>query len=535
MVLRSPTPSLRTLRRLYGTSWVNGIRKPEQDGRWPGWEVIIGIEVHAQIKSREKLFSLGGIVDVHVALLPEAWTPDLGSTPNSHVSPHDAAFPGTLPRLNPACVALALRTAIALRSEIQQRSTFDRKHYFYSDLPAGYQITQHYSPIARGGYVFLPQSNVSIRIEQVQLEQDTGKTMFEPRRRLSSIDLNRAGTGLMEIVSKPDMRSPEEASEYVRSLQAMLRSVAASDGNMEQGSLRCDVNVSVNRQGQAPGTRCEIKNLNSIRFMIAAIGSEVHRQTGILGNGGSVPQETRGFNEDTGETFALRSKEEAPDYRYMPDPNLPPLYLTPEYITSVRNEMPALANEIRERLALHGLSQQDIDVLMAVDSGNEVGFDGRLNHGAVTYFEVLTKGRSSKMVVNWIIHELIGQLALRKKLFHENPVSVEQMGGLIDMVQSGMTTGKAGKIMLRHMLDHPSSEAPSELAERLGFIANRGDDFLERLCTQAIADMPEEADAMRRGVPNVINKLLGRVVRISKGTAEPQSIRRMLLKLLPPP
>jgi len=303
---------------------------------------------------------------------------------------------------------------------------------------------------------------------------------------------------------------------------------------MEQGSLRCDVNVSVNRQGQAPGTRCEIKNLNSIRFMIAAIGSEVHRQTGILGNGGSVPQETRGFNEDTGETFALRSKEEAPDYRYMPDPNLPPLFLTPEYITSVRNEMPALANEIRERLALHGLSQQDIDVLMAVDSGNEVGLDGRLNHGAVTYFEVLTKGRSSKMVVNWIIHELIGQLALRKKLFHENPVSVEQMGGLIDMVQSGMTTGSSGKLLLRHMLDHPSSEAPSELAERLGFVANRGDDFLERLCTQAVADMPEEADAMRRGVPNVINKLLGRVVRISKGTADPQSIRRMLLKLLPP-
>jgi len=359
--------------------------------------------------------------------------------------------------------------------------------------------------------------------------------MFEPCRRLSSLDLNRAGVGLMEIVSKPDMRSPEEASEYVRTLQAVLRSVAASDGNMEQGSLRCDVNVSVNREGQAPGTRCEIKNLNSLRFMVAAIRSEVHRQIDILDSGGPVQQETRGFNEDTGKTYTLRNKENTPDYRYMPDPNLPPLLLTPEYITSVRNEMPALANEIRERLERHGLSQKDIDVLMTVDSGNEVGFDGQLNHGAVTYFEALTNGRSSKVVVNWIIHELLGQLALRKKQFHENPISVERMGGLIDVVQDGMVTGPSGKLLLRHMLDHPSSKTPSELAECLGIVANRGDDFLERLCAQAIIDMPEEADAMRRGVPNVINKLLGHIMRSSKGTADPQSIRRMLQKLLCPP
>ncbi|KAI0005114.1 Glutamyl-tRNA amidotransferase B subunit [Russula compacta] len=518
MALRSRTSSLRSLRRLYGTT--NAI-KLEKDDRWSGWQVIIGIEVHAQIKSRKKLFS-------------QTWTPEPGSTPNSHVSPYDAAFPGTLPRLNSTCVDLALRTAFAFQSDIQQRSTFDRKHYFYSDLPAGYQITQHYNPIARGGYIFLPQSNVSVRIEQMQLEQDTGKSMFEPRRRLSSIDLNRAGMGLMEIVSKPDMKSPEEASEYVRTLQAVLRSIAASDGNMEQGSLRCDVNVSINRQGQPPGTRCEIKNLNSIRFMVAAIRSEVHRQIGILCSGESVSQETRGFNEDTGETFTLRTKEHAPDYRYMPDPNLPPLFLTSEYITSVRDEMPPLANEIRERLGLYGLGQQDIDVLMAVDSGNEVGLDGCLNRGAVTYFEAVSKGRSSKIVVNWIIHELLGQLALRKKLFRESPISVEQMGGLVDMVQGGIVTGSSGKLLLRHMLDHPSSEAPSDLAQRLGLLANRGDDFLEHLCMQAIADMPEEADATRRGVPNVINKLLGRVMRSSKGTADPQSIRKTLQNLLYP-
>ncbi|KAH9977679.1 glutamyl-tRNA amidotransferase [Lactifluus volemus] len=479
------------------TGQANSVKSFKQDNRWPGWQVIIGIEVHAQLKSREKLFS-------------HAWSPDLGNTPNSHVSPYDAAFPGTLPHLNPTCVNLALRTAIAFQSNIQQKSTFDRKHYFYSDLPAGYQITQHYSPIARGGHVFLPQSDVSVRIEQIQLEQDTGKSMFEPRRQLSSIDLNRAGTGLMEIVSKPDIRSPEEAGEYVRTLQAVIRSVGASDGNMEQGSLRCDVNVSVNRPGQPPGTRCEIKNLNSVRFTIAAIGSEARRQIGILETSGSIHQETRGFNEDTGETFTLRSKEETPDYRYLPDPNLPPLLLTPEYIISIRNEMPALAHEIKERLARHGIAPQDVDVLMGIDAGKEVRFDGQRSPGAVAYFEALIKGRNPKAVINWIIHELLGQLALRKKSFYENPVSLEQMGGLIDMVQNGIVTGSSGKLLLRHMLDHPSSKAPTELAENLGLLA-------------AITDMPEEADAVRRGVPNVINKLLGR------------SIRRMLQTLLCPP
>ncbi|KAI0307066.1 Glutamyl-tRNA amidotransferase B subunit [Multifurca ochricompacta] len=527
MFVRSRTSpsSLRTPRRLYSTGQANTIRTFEKDSRWPGWQVIIGIEVHAQIKSREKLFS-------------QTWAPDLGSTPNSHVSPYDAAFPGTLPvtsRLNFACVNLALRTAIALQSDIQQRSTFDRKHYFYSDLPAGYQITQHYNPIARGGYVFLPKSNISVCIEQIQLEQDTGKSLFEPRRRLLSIDLNRAGIGLMEIVSKPDMRSPEEAGEYVRTLQALLRSVGAGDGNMEQGSLRCDVNVSVNRYGQSPGTRCEIKNLNSVRFMMVAIGSEVHRQIAMLDTGKSVPQETRGFNEDTGETFALRSKEEAPDYRYMPDPNLPPLFLTEGHITSVRKEMPALAVEIRERLAHRGLTHQDIDVLMAVDSGNEIGFDGRRSQGAVAYFEALAKGRNSRTAVNWMIHELLGQLTQRKKAFHENPISQERMGSLIDMVQSGIVTGSSGKLLLRHMLDHPSSEPLTELGERLGLLAVRGDDFVEHLCLQAIADMPEEANAVRRGVPNVINKLLGQVIRASKGRADPQSIRRMLQKQLSSP
>ncbi|TFY74677.1 hypothetical protein EWM64_g9335 [Hericium alpestre] len=288
------------------------------DPRWPGWQVVIGLEVHAQIKSHAKLFS-------------GAWTSDLGEPSNIHVTPFDAAFPGTLPRLNAKCVDLALRAALALSSDIQCRSSFDRKHYFYSDLPAGYQITQRYAPLARSGQLHLPQTDISVRIEQIQLEQDTAKSTFEPRRRQSAIDLNRAGTGLMEIVSMPDMRTPEEAGEYVRTLQALLRSVGASDGNMEQGSLRCDVNVSVNRPGDAFGTRCEIKNLNSVRFMIVALTCEIHRHIALLDAGQPVAQETRGFNETSGLTFKLRSKEDAPDYRYMPDPNLPPLLLRRPY------------------------------------------------------------------------------------------------------------------------------------------------------------------------------------------------------------
>jgi aspartyl-tRNA(Asn)/glutamyl-tRNA(Gln) amidotransferase subunit B len=247
--------------------------------------------------------------------------------PNINVSLFDASFPGTLPALNRKCVDLAIRAALALQSDIQTWSTFDRKHYFYSDLPTGYQITQRYAPFARGGY--LQCGNNIVNIQQIQLEQDTGKSMFEPRTRSSYIDLNRAGVGLLEIVSQPDMRSPEEAALYVRNLQALLRAVGASDGNMEQGSFRCDVNVSVSRAGDPPGVRCEIKNLNSVKFMTAALASEINRHIEHLTTSNSpVPQETRGFSEHSFETYTLRSKEDAPDYRYMPDPNIPPLLLS---------------------------------------------------------------------------------------------------------------------------------------------------------------------------------------------------------------
>ncbi|KAI0722731.1 Glutamyl-tRNA amidotransferase B subunit [Earliella scabrosa] len=501
-------------------------RAHKEDARWPGWQVVVGIEVHAQIKSRQKLFS-------------EAPWSDLTSSPNTHVVPFDAAFPGTLPRLNPKCVELGVRTALALNAEVQHRSAFDRKHYFYADLPSGYQITQQYAPIARNGRLQL--DDLSVGIKQIQLEQsrhayiiqDTGKSTFMPRNRVTAIDLNRAGMGLMEIVSEPDMRSPEEAGSYVRTLQALLRSVGSSDGNMEQGSLRCDVNVSVNRIGETPGTRCEIKNLNSVKFMMVAITCEVFRQIALIESGARVAQETRGFNEEKAETYSLRSKEDAPDYRYMPDPNIPPLLIDSSYVDAIRLRMPPLPDATRARLLEQGLSQRDVEVLMDVDSGREVGFDGELGHGAVAYFDEVSRGRDPKVVVNWITHELLGQLAYRNETFKENPMSIQQMGDLIDLVQAGKVTGTSGKTILRHILTTRTSELPSTIAEELKLLAASDDGAsLEKWCREAIAALPEEAEVVRRGNLKVVNKIMGHVMKASRGTAKAQDARELLLKLL---
>ncbi|TCD67512.1 hypothetical protein EIP91_012317 [Steccherinum ochraceum] len=466
--------------------------------------------------------------------MQDAWTSDLSEPSNTHVSPFDAAFPGTLPHLNSRCVELGVRTAIALNSQVHNRSAFDRKHYFYSDLPSGYQITQHYAPFATGGTLQLQNAGKRVRIHQVQLEQDTGKSTFDSRRHISSIDLNRAGTGLMEIVSEPDMRSPEEAGEYVRTLQALLRSVGSSDGNMEQGSMRCDVNVSVHRPNEPFGTRCEIKNINSVKFMMTAIASEAFRHIELRNRGLPVPQETRGFDEEKAETYALRSKEDAPDYRYMPDPNLPPLLIDQAYVSRIREQMPELPNETRTRLMKMGLSARDADVLMAVDTGREVGYDGELGQGAVAYFDQVAQERDAKAVVNWITHELLGQLALRHEVFKDNVFSVTQMGDLVDLVQTKRITGTSGKTILRHILTHRSNEMPSALAAKLQLLVSTDTDgsALEEWCTQAIEAMPRESEAVRKGNMNVLNKLLGHVMRCSRGRADAQAARTALQRLL---
>ncbi|KAJ7696001.1 Glutamyl-tRNA amidotransferase B subunit [Mycena rosella] len=500
-------------------------RRLFHDQRWPGWQVVIGIETHAQIHSRQKLFS-------------NSLTSGLGEAPNTHVSPFDAAFPGTLPILNQNCVDLALRTAIALNSKIQTRSSFDRKHYFYSDLPAGYQITQHYTPIALEGHLHIPNRDSPIRIKQIQLEQDTAKSTFDPHTRTSNIDLNRAGTGLLEIVTEPDLRSPEEAGAYVRVLQAMLRAIGASDGNMEaasthlstsDGSLRCDVNVSVNLVGQPSGTRCEIKNLNSVKFMQAAIIFEVHRQRALLSEQDAiVPQETRGFNHDTFETFKMRSKEEAPDYRYMPDPNLGVLFIAPERIKHTEQTMPELPWVTRVRLLeTYKLSEQDADTLLNLGSGQE-----HLDGGAIAYFDRLCKDRNPRVVFNWMVHELLGRLNTARLTFADNPLPSSQLGELADLVDSGAITGTSGKLLLREMLADPaSSKTPTERASSLSLLVHDGLD-LDALCAAAIAALPSEAMAFRNGHKNVLNKILGWVMRETRGKADSSQVRERLVALL---
>ncbi|KAF9509879.1 hypothetical protein BS47DRAFT_1300924 [Hydnum rufescens UP504] len=491
------------------------------DPRWPGWQAVIGIEVHVQIKSRAKLFS-----QTRTAF---------DQPPNTQVSLFDAAFPGTLPNLNIKCVELAVRTALAMGSDVQKRSTFDRKHYFYPDLPSGYQITQKYAPLAMGGQVFIGQGR-TVSIEQIQLEQDTAKSTKSISGTVTRLDLNRAGAALMEIVSRPDMRTPEEAGAYVRALQALLRAVGASDGNMEQGSLRCDVNVSVNRKDEPFGTRCEVKNLNSVRFLMSAILSEVRRHTALLDAGCPVPQETRGFDQDRAETFLLRTKEDAPDYRYMPDSNLPPLLLTQDYISAIAATMPELPSALYARLqSQYGISARDTEVLMSIESGSDMGYDGEAEKGsAVNYFEQVADGGDPKVAANWIIHELLGQLAFRNESFHTNPVSVETMRELLALLHDGTLTGTSAKTLLRHILQTRTQIPLTQLIDEMS-LRTASSTSLKSLCEAAVSALPRESDVIRKGNEKVVMKLVGHVMKASRGTANARAAADMLREILLPP
>jgi len=494
------------------------------DERWLGWQPVIGIEVHTQIRARQKLFS--------------AAKADFDAPPNSQVSLFDAAFPGTLPVLNKACVDLGTRTALALGAQVQGRSSFDRKHYFYADLPAGYQITQHYSPLATGGKLRISHTHKQntyerdVRIHQIQLEQDTAKSTNQPG--ITLIDLNRAGAALMEIVSEPDMRSPEEAGAYVTELRAILRAIGASNGNMEEGSLRCDVNVSVHRPDEPFGTRCEIKNLNTIKGLQIAITSEIHRHISLLSSGLSVTQETRGFDEDRAETFKLRSKEDAPDYRYMPDPNLPPLIITEEYIRAIEAGMPPLPNDIRRQLTeRYSLSDRDINVLMSMWALSEVPFDGEWRQeDAISYYQSVAQDREGRVVANWITNDLMGSLAYRKETFTPEKLPAAQLGEIIDSVQAGDLTATNGKVLLRHLLETPSTSEPvSLMIDRLS-LRSTGTDDLQQACETAIERLKTEADAVRKGNTRVLKRLVGEVMKQSQGRANAQAAAEMLRGML---
>src|SRR5262247_886155 len=377
------------------------------------WEIVIGMEVHAQVTSRSKLFS--------------GASTEFGGAPNSHVSLVDAAMPGMLPVINGECVRQAVRTGLGLKARINLKSVFDRKNYFYPDLPQGYQISQYKLPVVGEGAVTVDLENgetVTIGIERVHLEQDAGKSVHDRHPTYSYVDLNRSGVALMEIVSKPDLRSADEAKAYIAKVRSILRYLGTCDGDMEKGNLRADVNVSVRRPGDPLGTRCEIKNVNSIRFIGQAIEHEARRQIEILEDGGVIHQETRLFDAKTGETRSMRSKEEAHDYRYFPDPDLLPLELTKDFVDGLARGLPELPDQKRARfIADYGLSPYDADVLIAEKESAD-------------YFEAVGKGRDAKQAANWVINDLFGRLNKEGRSIADSPVTTKQLGGILDLIKA---------------------------------------------------------------------------------------------------
>ncbi|HSK38673.1 MAG TPA: Asp-tRNA(Asn)/Glu-tRNA(Gln) amidotransferase subunit GatB, partial [Arenibaculum sp.] len=391
-------------------------------GETGDWEVVIGLEVHAQVISRAKLFSGAAT--------------DFGAEPNSQVSYVDAAMPGMLPVINGYCVEQAVRTGLGLKARINHYSVFDRKNYFYADLPSGYQISQYSQPIVGHGEIILDLPDGSSRtvgITRLHLEMDAGKSLHDQHPSKTYVDLNRSGVALMEIVSEPDMRSPEEAAAYLRKLRAILRYLGTCDGNMEEGSMRCDVNVSVRRPGEGFGTRTETKNVNSIRYVQMAIEYETRRQIEVIEGGGEIVQETRLWDTTKFVTRSMRSKEEAHDYRYFPDPDLLPLELDPAWVEEIRSSLPELPDEKKARfVADFALSPYDAGVLVA-------------ERAAADYFETVAAGRDGKAAANWVVNELFGRLNREGRGIEDSPVSADQLGAILDLIAEGTISGKIAK------------------------------------------------------------------------------------------
>ncbi|CAO3611752.1 unnamed protein product [Cunninghamella echinulata] len=477
----------------------------------PEWEAVIGIEVHAQIKTKTKLFSD---------------TPTSFNEPvNTNVSVVDAAYPGVQPKLNQQAVELAVKTALALNGNVQLYSSFDCKHYFYPDLPQGYQITQQREPIARDGMIQITQldgalKDIKVGIHQLQLEQDTGKSIHDMKPGYTLLDYNRAGTGLMEIVTKPDMRSSLEAGILVKKLQAILRCVGSSNANMEEGSMRCDVNVSVHKHDEPFGTRCELKNLNSIRFLTLAIDAEIERQINILESGGNIESETRGFDVTTNKTFKLRGKESAPDYRYMPEPDLPPLCITQDYIQELKSKLPELPDQTRQRI----MEQYDMNLTEANTLLNEPG--------SLVFFEKVCNGRNSKTVLNWTLHELFGQLASEKLAFQQNPLTSQQLGSLVDLIQDGFITGQTGKSVLRLMIQNKSTNMPKDIIEEKGWMRINNEDQLKSLCQKLVDNNPKKAKTIKSGDPKMFKWFVGQIMKETKGMADPVTLNHVLSEIL---
>jgi aspartyl-tRNA(Asn)/glutamyl-tRNA(Gln) amidotransferase subunit B len=470
------------------------------------WEVVIGMEIHAQVTSNAKLFS--------------GASTEFGGEPNSHVSLVDAAMPGMLPVINEECVRQAIRTGLGLKAQINLKSVFDRKNYFYPDLPQGYQISQYKSPVVGEGAVVvdLPDGeSFSVGIERLHLEQDAGKSLHDQHPTLSYVDLNRSGVALMEIVSKPDIRSAEQAQAFLAKLRSILRYLGTCDGDMEKGNLRADVNVSVRRPGGPLGTRCEIKNMNSIRFIGQAIDHEARRQIDIIEEGGAIEQETRLFDPHKGETRPMRSKEEAHDYRYFPDPDLLPLEFDQAYVDALKAHLPELPDDKKARFRKdYALSAYDADVLVA-------------ERASADYFETVAKGRDAKIAANWIINELFGRLNKEGKDIAAAPVDAAQLGAVLDLMGDGTISGKIAKDLFEIVWMEGGD--PRQIVEARGMKQVTDLGAIEKVVDDIIAKNPDKvADA--KSNPKAIGWFVGQAMKASGGKANPKAVNDLLAKKL---
>lgn len=471
------------------------------------WEMVIGLEVHAQVTSNAKLFSGASTA--------------FGGEPNSHVSLVDAAMPGMLPVINEECVRQAVRTGLGLNAQINLRSVFDRKNYFYPDSPQGYQISQYKSPIVGEGEIVVELDGgktATIGIERLHLEQDAGKLLHDQSPTMSYVDLNRCGVALMEIVSKPDIRDAEQAKAYVTKLRSILRYLGTCDGDMEKGSLRADVNVSVRKPGAPLGTRCEIKNMNSITFIGQAIEYEARRQIEILEDGGAIDQETRLYDPNKGETRSMRSKEEAHDYRYFPDPDLLPLEFSQSFVDELKAELPELPDQKKTRFVADlGLSAYDASVLVAE------------RESAVFYETVLEKlanrARDGKVAANWVINELFGRLNKEGRDITDSPVDAAQLSGIIDLIGEGTISGKIAKDLFEIVWQEGGD--PRALVESRGMKQVTDLSAIEKVVDDIIAANPDKA-AQVKDKPQSLGWLVGQVMKASGGKANPQSVNELL-------
>ena len=472
------------------------------------WEAVIGLEVHAQISSAAKLFSGAATT--------------FGARPNHQVSLVDAAMPGMLPVLNAHCVEQAVRTGLGLNAEINLHSVFERKNYFYPDLPFGYQISQYQHPIVGEGIVVvdLPDgSRTEIGIERLHMEQDAGKLLHDQDPSRSFVDLNRAGVALMEIVSKPDLRSPEEIGAYLRKLRSILRYLGTCDGNMEEGSLRCDVNVSVRPPGEGElRTRCEIKNVNSIRFAMEAAAFEAVRQVEIYDAGGTVAQETRLYDADAGETRSMRSKEEAHDYRYFPDPDLLPLDITPEFVDRIRQTLPELPDPKKQRFyADYGLTMDDAAVLAAERETAE-------------FFEQVAAGHDARLAANWVIQELFAVLNRAGLSISETPVSAQNLGRLVELIADDTISGRTAKEVFEEMVETGSD--PEAIVAEKGLEQITDSSEIAAAVDRVIAENPEQATEFRAGNEKVLGWYVGQVMKATQGKANPKIVNQLLREKL---